>query len=855
MLRMFEQEWDALGGAGRIRLAIRATFGLMTTAIAVRFDRSNVVPGVSDRRTRLGRWVSDAQTDVRLAIRSSVKHPAFSLSVVVTLVLGIGLNTAMFSMVHGLLLRPLPYDAAHRLVQLSETAPDITSMDVSLPDFALWRDQTRVFSGMFAFDDTGFLLTGPDQPEIAEGAVVSPGFMKVLGVAPIVGRGFLLQEEVPGSDAVAIISYSMWERRFGQAPDVLDRTLLLNGSVHQIVGVTPPAFHFPEVANIWVPLAFHANEADPLDYGYDVVARLSPDATLDGARTEAAVIAGQLALANPGAKSGIGATAYPIRWADVPVPLAVTVVVMLAAVSLVLLMACTNAAGLLLARGEDRRGEMEIRRALGAGAGRIVRQVLTETAVLCGVGIAGAVWMAHVIVRALPDLLPDDRPFWIRFDLDPLVLAWTAATGVAACLVVGLTPALRAARTSSRPLAVRIVPLGVTRRWMLGAQVAIATMLVSGAVLASRALMNLNKLDPGMNPERVLVLATPLPTWGYPNADARVEFVRAALATVRLLPTVQRAAAIASVPFVGSGAEVAVESEATEGRRPIAHLNSFTDGYFATMQVPVVEGTLPPDADIWEGAPIAVISVSLADQLWPGGRAVGKQVRHATEGSRSPVVGDDRPWLRVVAVVGDVRQAGLKENHAAQLYVPYGRETPGSLVLVVRTVGDPLAQVDAVRQRLHTLDPTLPFYDPTTLELARQSSVWTERMASAFLSGFGALALLLAFVGVYGVMVSATRQRERELGLRLAIGASRSKLLTLVMREALGILAPGLVAGMIGAGAVSIVFRNVLFGVSALDPLTMGVTIVGLLAVGLLAAYVPARWAMQLDPSLALRGE
>jgi putative ABC transport system permease protein len=851
---MFEQEWDSLGSGGRIRLVRRAAFGLITTAIGVRLDRSDR-DGVVKRRSRLGRWMSDAHTDVRLATRSLVKRPAFSLSVVVTLVLGIGLNTAMFSMVHGLLLRPLPYDAAHRLVQLSETAPDIGSMDVSLPDFALWRTETRTFSGMFAFDDTGLLLTGPDQPEIAQGAVVSPGFLKVLGVAPLLGRDFLADEEVPGSDAVAIISYSMWERRFGRDPGVLDRTLLLNGRVREIVGVAPPAFHFPEMANVWVPLAFDANEADPQDYGYDVIARLSTDATLDAALAEAAVIAGQLARTHPGTKAGIGATAYPLRWADVPAPLAVTVVVLLVAVGLVLLMACTNAASLMLARGEDRRGEMAMRRALGAGTGRIVRQVLAETAVLCSVGVAGAVWVAHVIIRALPDLLPADRAFWIRFDLDPLVLGWTAATGVAACLLVGIPPALRAARTTGRPLAGSAAPLGTTRRWMLGAQVAIATMLVAGATLASRALINLNKLDPGLNPQRVLVLATPLPPWSYPQAESRVGFVREALSAVRSLPTVSQAAAIASVPFLGSGAEVAVESETTEGRRPIAHLNSFTDDYFATMQVPVLEGTLPTAADIWQGAPIAAISASLAERLWPGGGAVGKQVRHATEGSRSPVVGNDQTWLRVVAVVGDVRQTGLAQNQAQQLYVPFGRETPGSLVLVARTIGDPLAQVDAVRRRIHTLDPTLPFYDPTTLDLARQSSIWTERLASKLLSGFGALALLLAFVGVYGVMAFLTRQRDRELGLRLAIGASRNNLLALVMRRALGILAPGLVVGTFGAGVVSIVFRNTLFGVSALDPPTMGVTVAGLLGVGLLAAYLPARRATRLDPSIVLRGE
>lgn len=337
------------------------------------------------------------------------------------------------------------------------------------------------------------------------------------------------------------------------------------------------------------------------------------------------------------------------------------------------------------------------------------------------------------------------------------------------------------------------------------------------------------------------MVAAPLPPWSYPEARTRAEFMQGALAAVRDLPGVSEAAAIAAVPFIDHGAEVALESENTLDRWPVGVLNTFTDGYFATTQIPVLEGALPNTRDIWEGSPTAVVSASLARMLWPGERAVGKQLRHAAEGSRSPVVGDDQEWLEVVAVVGDVRQAGLAEDQRPQIYVPFGRRTPQRMVLVIRSVGDPLSMASAVQRRIHQIDATLPFHEPTTLELARQISVWTERLTSRLLSGFGALALMLACVEVYGVMAFLTGQRDRELGLRMALGASGPKLQRLIVRGALGVLAPGLVAGIVGAGIVSIVFQKALFGVPAL-------------ALSPWASRLSACWASDCSPLICRRG-
>ena len=339
MVQMFEDEWTDRSSLSRPAFLARALFGLVVSAIALRLrPRPSPGPhprsvlrhrGRDDSGTRWG-WFEDLVMDLRIGLRSLLKRPGHALAVVVSLVLGIGLNTAVFSLVNGLLLRPLPYSEGHRLLQLSETAPGIESMDVSLPDFDLWRERTDVFSGMFAFDDASFLLTNPDRPEILEGAVVSPGFLGVLGIEPVLGRGFVSSEEQPGADKVVFISDALWDRRFARDPDVLGQTLILNGNTRQIVGVAPPAFHFPEIAHVWVPLAFDPSRADPEDYGYDVIARLAPGMDLDAALAEGEVVAASLAARSPESKASIGMTAYSLRAADVPVAVGVLAVVLLA---------------------------------------------------------------------------------------------------------------------------------------------------------------------------------------------------------------------------------------------------------------------------------------------------------------------------------------------------------------------------------------------------------------------------------------------------------------------------------------------------------------------------------------------
>ncbi len=847
MVEVFAQEWRDTRPRARPAFFVRAVVGVVWSGVAMRISGSG----------RLPRSITaDLTLDLRHAVRGVLRRPGSAVAIVASLVLGIGLNTAVFSLVNGLLLRPLPYSDADRLVQLSETAPGIESMDVSLPDFHLWRAETRVFDGMFAFDDGAFLLTDEDRPEVVEGAWVSPGYLEVLGLSTTLGRDFLDAEERPGEAPVVIISHALWERRFGRSPDVLERELMLDGVARRIVGVAPPAFHFPEVAHVWVPLAFDPLRADAEDYGFDVIARMASGVNLSEARTEGERIAAMLAERSPATKASIGTTMYSLRAADVPVAVGAVVVTLLVAALLVMLVACANVSSLLLARGEDRRHEMAVRRALGAGRRRLLRQILTEVGLLSLLGVGGALLVAHQAMAWLPGILPAERPFWIHFDLDRRVFAWTAAMGMVCGAAIAWPTAFQAA--SERRLATggRATSGRRFSSWIVGAQVAFATTLIACAGLTLRALHNLNTVDPGLDVDQVLVLSTPLPSWSYPDDQAREALFREVLERVRAMPGVVSAAAVDAVPFLSTGQEVALEAgEASSGPAPIGVLSRFSDGYFASLGVRVVEGRLPAQAEAWDGRAVAVVSASLARRFWPGESAIGRRVRHGVEGSRSPTVDDGQRWYTVVAVVDDVLQSGPGHPTRDAVYLPMGTGAPRAMTLLVRTVGPPLAAVDAVRERVHDVDATLPFYQPTTMELARRFSIWSQRTVSALLAVFGALAVVLSAIGVYGVVSHVTRRRRREIGVRCAVGAAPSEVRAMVVRSALGLILPGLAVGVVFAGAVSVFARALLFGVGPLDPLSFLGTAVVFIGAGLVASYGPARRAVRLDPAMVLKSD
>lgn len=852
MSAVFEEELAEKRGLGWVRFVLRSFWGLGVTAVLER------VRWRGESRGQGGALTRGLGMDLRLACRSLIRRPGLSAATLITLTIGIGLNTAVFSLVNGLLLRPLPYGEPDRLVQLSETAADMESMDVSLPDFHYWRANTEVFSGMFAFDDHAFLLSTPDRPEILEGAVVSPGFLAVLGIEPTLGRDFVTEEERPGRNGVAVISEALWERRFARDPGVLGSTLELSGRPYEVVGVAPAGFHFPEVAQVWIPLAFEATEADPQDYGYDVVARLVPGASVQSARLEGRRVAGALAAAANGRKDGIGATAYPLRMADVPLPLAGSVLLLQVAVLLVLLVACTNVASLLLARGEVRRGEMAVRSALGAGLGRLLRQHLTEVGLVASVGLFGALVLARFAVAWLPILLPGDMPFWLSFDLDSSVLLFSGTVAVLCCVGVAVPTTVQARRAPRLAGGVtdRRVVSGGGRRWLVGGQLALALVLVAAAAVTLRGVARLSQTATGVRIENVLVTSAPLPAWTYEDQADRLALTRRVVDAVQSLPGVVSAAAIDVVPLVSGGREVALDPGGDPGARaPVGLLNAFSPGYFETMGIPVLEGRLPGDSEGWTNPDLAVVSQSLARRFWPDGGAVGRRIRYGTPESRDPRVSPDRPWLEVVAVVGDVLQAGPVRETRDQVYVTMARETPAHLTLMVHTGNDPLALLDAVEERVHEIDPTLPFYEPTTMEQARRFSVWIQRLTATLLTAFGVLAGSMAILGVYAVMAHTTRRRDREIGLRVAVGASGRDVRRLVLRDSMELILPGLVVGLVGAGVSSVLLQRLVAGAPGGDPLLVLAVAAVLAAAALGAAWLPARRAAGVDPSVALSSD
>jgi putative ABC transport system permease protein len=854
MVAMFSDAWRDLSGLSRVRFVARALVDLLVQAVVLR-----IAPG-------RGGWssaalvvvLSDLGKDIALAGRALSRDPGFTAIVVLTLTLGIGVNSAMFSFVNGLLIRPLPYEEPDRLVQLSETAQDFGTMDLSLPDFALWRAETNVFDGIFAFDDTRLLLAGPDVSESVEGAVVSPSFMRVLGVDPALGRAFASAEERPGADGVVLISHRLWEARFGRDPAVVGSSIALNGRARSVVGVAPVDFHFPEVADVWVPLAFDPEEADPFDYAYDAIGRLAPEASIEQARAEGDRIADLLEASHPGTKSGLGTSVYPLRYADVPGGLAAAGLLALLAVALVLLVACTNVASLLLARGHQRQHEIRTRHALGAGGLRLARSALVECGLLALMGCSGALVAAAASEGLFDRMLPAERPFWLRFGLDGRVVAWTLAVGVFSCLAIGAAPALQAIRfgpSSGGAMFGRRV-IGRASRGLVAGQVAVAAALVVAAGLALRSLGSMTRADPGLDPRGVLVQDVVLPPWEYPTERQRAEGARRALATAGTVPGVRSAAIVETVPFIGTGVEVSLEPEGSAAvALPVGVLNPIGGPYFRTLGIPIESGRPPTPTEERNGVPVAVVSRGLADRLWPGENPLGRRLRHSRPGARSPTIEAGEPWLTVVGVVGDVRNEGPGRSSRWALYVPWERAPGSRVTLVIKSDQEPLALAAPIREAVAEANPGVAFSEPSTIEAALGYSVWTERLASRLVGGFAALALVLAVLGVHGVVAHATRRRQREIGVRLALGASSVAIRGRVTMETLGLVGPGVAVGLSAGVGASLVASSYVPWLRPVDAPAVAVTAALLLGSGVLAGYLPARSIARTDPTAALRAD
>ena len=816
---------------------------------------------------RDARGVSFVETflqDLRYGCRTLLKSPGFTFVALFTLALGIGANTAIFSVVYGILLRPLPFRDASRLVILNETTPKVGNVSVSYPNFLDWRSQSHAFSEMSAVYGAHFNLAGISQPENISGLAVSPNFFSMMGIRPVLGRPFTAAEEKAGTAPVLILSYSLWQSHFGGDPNVLGRSVQLDSTSYTIVGVLPPQFRWLEQADVIEPVGVWATGDDSLAERGErsdmiVAGRLAGGTSFAQARTEMESIAARLAREYPGANDQFGVALRPLR-ESFSGDIRPAILVLLGAAIFVLLVACANVANLFLMRGAVRSREMALRIAIGASRGRIVRQILTESLIvavsggLCGVGIAVAG------IPAIARVISEDMLAGASIGLNGAVLLFSAVLVFLSMLVFGLGPALNATSGEVQPQLQeggKATSAGARSRWrsaLATVEVALALVLLIGAGLMVKSLYRLMSVDSGFRPESVVKLEMSLRTAQYDKTPAVLNFWQRVLDGVRVLPGVQSAAVGSNLPLTDSHWRTDIWIEGTPipapGSFPHPDMHVVSAGYVHTLGMRLLRGRTFVESDGENAPPVAIVNSTIAQKLFPGQDPVGKRFEM---GRPRP----DRPtkWLTIVGVVSDTKMYGLANPARMEVYLPFRQRPQGSMSVVVRTANDPAAIISAVRAVVASLDKDQPIFAIQTMQEVIAKSVSMRRITLMLLGLFAGLALALAAVGIYGVISYSVAQRAREIGIRVALGAQRGDVLRLVLAQGGRIAAAGIAAGALAALGLTRMMSKLLYSVSAVDPTTFVVVALALASVALLACYIPARRTLRADPLIALRHE
>ncbi|HEV8337432.1 MAG TPA: ABC transporter permease [Candidatus Polarisedimenticolia bacterium] len=790
--------------------------------------------------------------DLRHALRVLGKSPGFALMIVLTLALGIGANTALFSILNGVLLRPLPYPHPDRLVMIWDDWSKRGGPErewTNPATFYDWRDQGKSFESMAALNEWTPTLTGEGEPERLTGAVVTRGMLATLGVAPALGRDFLPAEDVPDAARAVLLSHGLWQRRFGGSPGILGAGLTLNGIPCTVIGVMPAGFRFPVVpgAELWSPM--QAARTGRGNAVIRIVGRLKPGVTLERAQSEMSVVARRLADQYPDTNTGIGARIVPLREnfaREARRPL----LVLLAAVGFVLLIACANVANLLLSKATGRHREMAIRRALGASRGRIVRQLLTENLVLGVLGGIAGLALSMWGVDLLRSGLPADLGAYFDVAPDLRVLGFTLLLSLGTSLVFGLAPALQASRPAlAASMREGSLAAGETRsrarNTLVVAEVALSLMLLVGAGLLLKSFHSLLSTDAGLKPEGLLSLSLSLPDAKYPENPQVEAFFAGLLERMAAVPGIAGAAAISNLPFGGDNTDTSFRIEGrpepAPGHRPSAWFSSITPDYLRVAGVKLLRGRGFDSRDTAQAPLVILINESMARQYWPNENPLGKRIGRTV-------------WREVVGVVGNVRTFSLERDEPPTMYFPFAQVPSGRASILARLRGDVPAAAPALRAAVREADPDLAV-TIAPMERVLSDTLAPRRWTLLLLASFAALAVVLAAVGIYGVMSYAVTRRTQEIGIRMALGARQPQILQLVLRQGLRLAAAGTALGLGLALALTRWMESLLYQVSATDPVTFAGIAALMLSVAAAACYLPARRASRVDPMIALRYE
>jgi len=814
--------------------------------------------------------------DIRYSVRSLIKTPGFTSVAVIVLALGIGANTAIFTVVNAVLLRPLPYPDSDRLVMLWETNPrfqiGVDTLPVTHGNFMDWREQNSVFEYVSALGVGRWNLTGSGEPERISGASVSPNFFRLMGTEPKLGRAFRDDEEKPGAGKVVVISHSLWQRRFAGEPGVIGKPMTLDGESYTVIGVAPEGFQFPRAKDLpyFVAVATQTDVWRPMTLGDDfvnksranhqlsVMAKLKRGVTREQAQTEMTAIAERLERSYPDSNQGIGVKVVPLN-EQVVGNVRPALWVLMGAVALVLLIACANVANLLLARSSARQKEIAIRTALGASRSRVVRQLLTEDLLLSMTAAVTGTLLSLWGIKAMLSLSRETLPRAYEISVDLRVLGFTVVIALLTSVLFGLTPALQASKINlseslkegSRGLAGGRHSNHV-RSAMVISEVALSLVLLIGAGLMIKSLSSLLKVDPGFKPNDTLTMQIALLGSKYPAASQQIAFFRDVTHRVETLPGVQSVGLISSAPLSGGvyagGFSIEGRVATSETDDLVADRRMVSPEYFNALGIPLLKGRGFTDRDDKAATGVAIVSQSWARRFLPNEEPLDKRIKLGGRDST-------RPWLSIVGIAGDVRDTALESDARPCVYLPYPQFPSSSMTLVVRAAFDPKPLMPAIRDEVWAVDKDQPVTEVKTMDQYVADSVSPRRLNATLLAIFASLALVLASVGIYGVMAYSVTQRTHEIGIRVALGAQSSDVIKLVVGHGMALVVVGVMIGLAGALALTRVMTSLLFGVSATDPITFAGVSVLLVAIALLASYIPARRATKVDPMIALRCE